>query len=280
MNKLLIFIAAQGLLTFTISSPPAVADEDPLPLGPPLEENLITTPNSKTKLIGAIEHSALLPPVPAHLRAGTEVNIAKLKKLEPDNQWFKIPLWYAGSWETRRHTIYYQKALDTGAESFPLNSHFALGAETSGFQRDRAGAIWEFAYGEYISILDLADGYELQLVHFREPLEIADNKLMMLFRAHTIFVSSSDNKIQHTKQVESIQTYTPAGNGLIRVDASVKTFNEAGKPVRLTKILAFKRQTQPFQPRDRRQGRNMRKLFDEYLESHGMNELRPAPATK
>lgn len=280
MKKLLKPIAALGLLTFTLSSTPAVADEDPFPLGPPIAEKLDAIAKSSQKLVGAIVHSSSLPPVPAHLRAGKEVNIAKLKKLEPDNQWFKIPLWYAGRWETRRHTIYYQKTLDTGAESFPLNSHFALGAETSGFQRDQAGAIWEFAYGEYVSTLELADGYELQLVHFREPLEIKDTKLTMLFRAHTIFVSTPDNKIQHTKQVESIQTYTPAGNGLIRVDASVKTFNERGTPVRLTKILAFKRQTEQFKPRDTSQGRNMRKLFDEFLESHGMNELRPTPATK
>jgi hypothetical protein len=258
---ILVFAGLSGLRAHAQSS-------DPNPLGPDPSESL---PSKPVKLTGGIQHSATLPPVPTQLRTGASVNVGQLRALTPNNQWFKVPQWFTGTWETRNHTTYYQQALETGFETFRLNNRFALGAETIGFQKDRKGAIWEFAYDRYVSIWQLRNGFQLDLINHHEPVEITDDKVVIMFRGHEVVVSGRSHKIQ---------TYTPAGNGLIRVDASIKTFDQNGKATQLTKVLAFKRRTEPFKPWDKYKGRDMRKLFNEYLCTHGMTELCPVRTDK
>lgn len=268
------------LALFWLASPGLRADDDPNPLGPPIDEIVKPVAKKPVKLFGIVEHSPELPPVPAHLKAGATINVAKLKALTPNNQWFRIPAWFAGTWETRNHTTYYTQSLITGSESFPSDRQFAVGSGTAGFQKDRKGDIWEFAYGEYLSIWKLDGGYDLHLVHYREPTEVTNNKVVMMFRSHQCLITAYTHRVLRTQQTESIQTYTPVGNGVVRVDASVKAFDEDGKPVRLSKILAYKRRKVPFQPWDKMDGRDMRKLFNEYLESHGLSDLRTISTAK
>lgn len=122
-------------------------------------------------------------------------------------------------------------------------------------------------------MLILNGGFDVHLVHLREPVEVSDSKVVMLYRGRSCLVEAISRIVVNTDQTESIQTYTPAGNGLTRVDASIKSFDQDGKATSISKVFALRKRTSEFEPWDRMRGQDLRKLFNEYLESHGMREL-------
>lgn len=227
------------------------------------------------KLYGGVQHSNALAPVPGEYRTGSVLNVKRLKALTPNNYWYKIPSWYAGTWESKNHTTYYEKNLSTGFESFPIDNTFAFGTETCGFQKDRSGQIWEYAYGKYLSVSRLEGGYVVSLVSEHEPLSLNEEEVVMRFRSRSFIVSEYSAKILRVCQRESIQTYTSVGDGVKKVDASIKEFDEDGRATRLYKVMAYKRRRQPFHCWDSYEGMNMKKLFLEYLETHGMKDRCP-----
>lgn len=69
----------------------------------------------KRMLKGRVENSLRLPPVDRSFRAGSRLDLARLKALTPDNHWERIPDWAAGTWKTETNSTFY--SFDYGIKS-------------------------------------------------------------------------------------------------------------------------------------------------------------------
>ena len=253
--------------------------------------------NTGTRLLlGGIEHSDKLRPLEPGLRAGAQFDLVRLKSLTPNNNWYKIPTWNAGNWHTETNTSFHTRKYQVDSWENYLTSigirqsssnkdlweqatFTARSNERVGFQRDRSGQIWEFAYQNYVNEVE---GDECIFVHFvREhtPIEITNDKVVIRYVGTECAVSKSSHRIGVARQKESINTYTSAGGNLLRCNYSVKTFDQDGKPERLADGIAMEIRTKLFEPRNLYEGQDMVKLFSEYLQSHGMEDLVTLPGT-
>lgn len=230
---------------------------------------------SRSVLRGRVENSERLPPVAQTYRAGSKINLAKLQALTPDNHWYRIPEWAAGTWKTETNTQYYIFNYGIKTNTCDVNTFMARGEDTRGFQRDRCSNIWHYCARNFVTQTEKQESWGFSLVKEALPLEVSQNKMIVQFRSIRFNVDKSSGTILRTYQCESIQTYTPYHDGLVKVLSSIKAFDENGTPLHLTKAVSFHSRILPFISIDLYKGRNMRGLLAEYLTSQGLSELVP-----
>ncbi|MBX9688918.1 MAG: hypothetical protein K2X27_19575 [Candidatus Obscuribacterales bacterium] len=239
--------------------------------------------NGAGVLKGQITNQDRLSPLGAEFRVGARLDLAGIKKLQaltPDNNWDRIPDWFAGDWKQETSTSYYRYDYCSGGQDFGVDTGLALSKEHRGWQRDNAGNIWEYSYRNYIGVTECEDIWAISYVKDTELLLSAGDRIVMRFLAVSVHVDKESRQILRNAQTESIQTYTPAGPGIVKVNASVKAFDQMGNPMLLNKLIAYERCLKPFRPIDSYRGKNMRVLFAEYLQSHGLGKLIPAGANQ
>lgn len=229
----------------------------------------------KQMLQGRVEHSVNLPPIDQSFKSGSKLDIGRLKKLTPNNYWYRIPNWSAGTWKTDNETTFYKYDYQSQSRSFAIDPFGARGAETWGFQQDRLGQIWEYAYSSYVTVTDTDNALVVHIVKEHEPITISAREVVFRFRGIDCYVSKETARIEATVQKESLQTYTSAGGNLMKCISSIKTFDESGRPARLSKSVSFRSRILPFEPCNDYHGQKLRPLFEEYLNSHGMSDCLP-----
>lgn len=232
---------------------------------------------SKIFLKGSIEHSAKVEPLGNSFQAGSIFDTSTLKQMTPNNVWYQIPQWMGGEWKHTHTTTYFRQDLLSGKERFDTSTHaFSIGS-TGGVQRDAKGNIWETAGTGYTNV-GKSEGYTIvQLIRTADPVEVTSAKVTLRFFGTMIQVDGATNKIQCSSQIESINTYTKAGDGIIKVNSSNKVFSDEGIALRMYKNLSYETRLSPFQPTNvDHSGKNYRRLFLEYLDSHGLSSLKPA----
>jgi hypothetical protein len=227
-------------------------------------------------LHGRIEHSDSLPPVDASLRPGVAIDTTKLKALTPNNLWYRIPAWAAGTWHFEKQTNYFHYTYQTNDKLYLQDTFMARSDETRGWQKDFQGQIWEYCYNNYITETERNDAWSYHLVKYFEPLDVSEQSMTLKFVSTGILVDKTYQIIRCSSQTEAIQVYTPCAPGLIKVQLSIKSFDEEGKPIRMAKGLCYQMRVAPFSPWNVYRGKNMRALFAEYLQTHGMTNLIPA----
>lgn len=72
-----------------------------------------------TTLQAEVNHDETLPRVPEQYQIGNQLDTAKLQAQTPDNAWFPIPNWLAGSWHSETKLIDYVQDCKTGATMSP-----------------------------------------------------------------------------------------------------------------------------------------------------------------
>lgn len=228
-------------------------------------------------LRGRIEHSDRLTPVDASLRPGVKCDVLKLRQLEPDNFWYQIPDWAAGSFHREKETTYYTYWYGTRQRNYDTDSFTSRGNETRGWQQDRLGKVWEFAYRDYVTVTEHDTTWRVHLVKDCELVEADQDHMVLRFLADSLTVSKETRTIIDTDQSESLQTYVACGNTLVKCDGSIKTFDDDGNPVCLAKNLVFELRTKEYKPNNQFRSRNMQALFAEFLHTHGHDDLIPSP---
>ena len=226
-------------------------------------------------LEGKIEHSQSLAPVESGLKAGLTFDITNLPKLVSGNEWYQLPDWAPGRYKTEKDTCYYFKELSSGLTDHTVQSTTAIHTGDSGMQTDKLGHVWEYEYAPYKTRVDGDTTYEYQLIRKRKPLELSNDRMTFLYVGTTIHISKVDNKIIRTSQVESIQTYTPAGPNKIKCAASMKIFDENGKPIALTRLVSGKQKIAPYHRIDKLNGKDLQVSFRDFLISHNLEHLMP-----
>ncbi len=245
-------------------------------------EPIAAAPQKKI-LQGRIMNQDRLQPVEKQYRAGASIDLAKLGKLQalhPDNHWDRIPEWAAGTWVKKTSTTYYTFDYGLKLQNFDVDTGMARSAETRGWQKDRFGNIWEYSYKDYITKTECDDSWEIGLVKHTELLNASPEKIVMRFVAIRISVSKYSKRIVRSKQCESIQTYTPFAGNIVKINSSIKVFDQEGKPLALCKTLSLEQRVLPFSPQDSYKGVNTKALFIEYLNSHGMASFVPLAGAK
>lgn len=250
--------------------------------------------SGSTKLLkGKVEHSQSLSPVDSSLRAGAQYDLTRLKALSANNLWYRIPAWSAGSWHKETCTTVHRRKFKSDANYYSVvlaryglgprekmddwetNTYTARSDETWGFQKDRNGEIWQFAYNNYQTLTEGERSYAVSLVKDVEVIDISDSKVVLKFVSTKLLIDKYSRQIGIARQTESIQTYTTAGGNLRRVVSSVRSFDEDGQPEAESKVISLQLRTKAFDPWNVYEGRDMRALFAEYLVSHGMKDLVP-----
>ncbi|HEY9867993.1 MAG TPA: hypothetical protein V6D08_02195 [Candidatus Obscuribacterales bacterium] len=259
MNAIANFVFALSLMV--LLSPIARAQDAP-PAGRPV-------------LRGSVSHSDTLAPVDPYLREGAVFDAGRLPKPKSGNVWYRIPGWSAGHWKTETSTCYYARDLRTGLADRQPTELVARAEEDVGFQSDRLGDIWEYQHGSYIQRVDAGDHLVVQMVHLQEPLSVSEDKVVLRFQSINVSVDQFTRRIMATKQVESIQTYTPYGVDTLRCVSSIKAFDSNGKPNWLQRNVSYKRRTASYKPWNSYKGRDLRKLFRDYLVAQGLEHLVP-----
>ncbi len=231
--------------------------------------------NAEPLLKGHIEHCDKLPPVERSLRTGATVDITALKRLEPDNFWYRVPNWAGGDWHTETNEVYFYYDYRTKDKIFPNKTIKAKATESIGWQKDALDNTWEFAYHDYVTVAECDRYYSVHLVKSAELVSTNESEYTMHYVGTTLHVAMTSGRILSTTQVEAIQTYSEQQPGIEKCLASIKNFDQEGNPVSLQKNLAFKVKVKPYRQMNSYKGRDMRKLFAEYLLNHELAYLLP-----
>lgn len=197
--------------------------------------------------------------------------------LTPNNYWFKIPNWHAGLWKSDFQTTYYSHDFN-GAENLSTDTFEAIQERISGHQIDAAGNIWHFGRTNYWSTTEcnLFNAFDLVKSH-----ECSYEQNTIIEYSHSIEVRAfkKSNRIFLVRQKECISILKKITPTFIRCDASIKYFDRDGKPLMHGKNLLDYKKISNFKKYDSLDGRNLKILFNEYLESHGMVDLIPQTKT-
>ncbi len=224
---------------------------------------------------GAIVHAEALAPVEPQLQAGAVFNEQSLPKLQPNNDWYWIPSWFAGQKHLDSETILQDYNFQTGQTITPNRTVMNRQDLSIGFQQDRNGQIWEFKRAPYTTTAEGARSFTTMLVRNRDPLQVDQNRVVLRLVETSIIVDKKSRRIIKTMQEEQINTYVPAGPGTINLQTSIKSFGADGRPQVQETSMRVVTQSAPFQPVNSYQGLDLRSMFRDFMIAKGYGKLLP-----
>jgi hypothetical protein len=220
-------------------------------------------------LVGEIDHSETLQPLDPSLTVGEVFAPSKLPSIDalPANKWYRIPAWLAGTWHKDSQTDYYRYTYKTNTTDTTTRTEPAKATGTWGTQQDDKGTIWQFDPAPFTATVDSGDDFVVQMVRTSEPIDVSDRRFVRRSIDTQIRVSKADGVIKSVESGEQITTYRPEGDGLIKRETSAKVFDPQGQPVLLGKSFAYENRVSPFVPQDVYKGKDMKKLFLDFLKT-------------
>lgn len=236
---------------------------------------LVANQSPAEPLQGRIEHVERLPSVGTLLKPGVHFDETTIQRVQPGNNWSRIPDWLAGTWSSTEETAVYREDYRTGKKS---SSPYTFGAKSKfsyGKQQDRQGQIWHYLGVPYNSDTEFDEVHEYHRVSLKEILESDDDKVVVRARVTVIRVSTWSGEISETYQQESITSYSRLKDGMLKMESSTKAFDADGRPTSLTNNVAKIRRCKPYSAVDFENGKNLKALFVDYLKGKGLTLLVP-----
>jgi len=217
-----------------------------------------------------INHSDVADPVEAKLLPGEMFDAANLPPgaTGDQNNWYKIPKWLAGTWHKDSQTNSYQYNYVTGQEDNTAHTVMAKGNGVWGTQTDALGEIWEFNPAPYVDTVDGDSDTIIQLIRSSEPLEVSADRFVKNTLDTQLRVDKTTRRIKTVQTAEQISTYTIDSPGVLKRETSSKVFDHTGKPLMLARSIAFESKIAEYQPRDMINGKNLKSLFQEYIDQN------------
>jgi hypothetical protein len=217
-----------------------------------------------------INHSDVADPVEAKLLPGQLFDAANLPpgSAGDSNNWYKIPKWLAGTWHKDSQTNAYQYNYLTRQEDSTQRTVIAKGNGIWGTQTDAQGEIWEFNPAPYVDTVDGGTDTIVQLIRSSEPLEVSSERFVKNTLDTQLRVDKATGKIKTVQTAEQISTYTIDSPGVLKRETSSKVFGQDGKPLMLARSIAYENKIADYQPRDVINGKNLKSLFQEYIEQN------------
>jgi hypothetical protein len=245
------------------------ADADEAGAGTGAAPAATTTAHPAGPLQGTVEdHDESLPPVEENFRVGTKFDDAKLIGLTPDNVWIHIPDWLGGKWHGETQTINYMYDYKSGMSSSMERVMKGVSDIVYGMQQSKDGQIWTFAKIPKLEKQETDFGYAYLYALREDLVSYSDAKLVIKFFYYEIRTDNR-NKIMSVERVSSINNYTQLDDGLVRLKASLKSFDADGQPKLLQTSEKVLKQTAPYQEIDNYEGLDLKPLFAEFMKKIG-----------
>jgi len=247
------------------------------------QKEVITMPGSAQtlkkmalpKLTLEVPKLAKVPPVPKFLQAGATFNEKEDAVPTPDNVWYRIPRFLAGHWQSAEKTLTSSVNLLTGKSNSDVRTEEFIGELHQGAQQDSTGAYWQFENAPFLGHSIGPNGVaHYSFVQLIEPISCSDDRFVRRVILTKAQVNGSQF-VQTSQQVELIQSLTPLGPDNVREDTLARTLDSQGRPKWQNTSTVVYSMTRPYSPINRKDGRDMKEMFRQYLESHGMANLVP-----
>lgn len=231
--------------------------------------------NKPLLLTGGIEHSERLQPVAQQLLPGSVFTNQSIPQIDPTNDWYWIPPWYAGQKHSDYERVLQDVDFRSGQEIEPNSLVTNRQDLFIGFQADKNGQIWEYKRAPYTATVE-ADGYfQTMYVQVRDPILVNQDKVVIRLVQTSIMVDKATRRIIKTEQQEQFNTYVPVSQGVVNVRTSIKSFGADGAPLVQEESAKVVIDKAPFQPVDFYQGKDMRALFRDFMLARGYGSLLP-----
>lgn len=235
---------------------------------------LLLGPADSKVLKAEINHSEVADPIEAKLLPGQIFDEANLPAgaSGDTNNWYRIPKWLAGTWNKESQTNSYSLNYATKQEDTTSHTVVARGKGVWGTQTDIKGEIWEFNPAPYVDTVDGGSDTIVQLIRSTEPLDASEDVFVKSTVDTQLRVDKATGRIKSAQTAEQISTYTLDSPGVLKRETSSKIFAHDGKPVMLARSVAFETKVADYAPRDTIEGKNVKALFQEYLEENKISD--------
>jgi len=302
-------LISQSLLVVPLAQANDSNDEDfgPIPLQgmvsakaprAPLEGNsMIATPSTpghflyggveqkvKAPLPASVEEirltkqTAKLAPLPIQIPIQNQVhNLSAQDNVLANNQvWFRIPAWLAGKWKTQDKQLIGEINYRTGKQTPPQQLSFGYCGEEYGLQQDKNGTCWQFEKVGSQPInykVDKNGMAHFDVVESNHPVSSSNAQLVLQKIWMNVTMNPDTQEIVGERRCQSILTFNRLDDQSISVNDATETFDRQGTPVSMRLTQTARVKVAPFQPVDNVKGDDMRTLFSQYMNIHGMSNL-------
>ncbi len=223
---------------------------------------------------GGVEHSEKLAPVESKFLPGSV-----WKEGEKDGSkstWIRIPEWLAGTWFADTETATLRQDLVGHRESAHTPFNFRAKSRFSyGTQRDGRGGIWHYLKLPYTSATDFPEFVEYHQVLTKDFTNQAEQAVSFKSMVAAARVQRTSKEIVEAFQQESVTNYEPVEDGVIKMLASTRRYDETGKPQMQADNEARIHRVEKFSPTAKDGSIDMQKSLFDYLRSHKMEYLIP-----
>lgn len=226
-------------------------------------------------LTGGVEHSERLEPVAQALLPGSVFSNQSIPRVDPNNDWYWIPGWYAGQKHSDYERILQDVDFRSGQQITPNNLVTNRQDLFIGFQPDKNGQIWEYKRAPYTATVEADTNFQTMFVRVRDPVQVTADRVVIRLVQTSVVVDKSTRRILRTEQQEQFNTYVPVEQGVVNVRTSIKSFGADGAPLVQEESAKVVVDRGPFTPVDTYQGRDMRVLFRDFMLSRGYGSLLP-----
>lgn len=234
---------------------------------------ILAQPATAYTIEGKIEHQEALPSVDSSIRKGARFSAGA--DLEANNNWVKVPAWLAGTWNVNEETAILRQDYKTGRIDRNPSVFMARQEFTYGSQKDRQGGIWHYIGAPYTSKTKMTAYQEFHQVKEKQFLVANDSQVQFRTLMTVVRVSNLNGRVNDSFQQESITSYRPLEDGVIALAGSNKTFDANGQAVFQQDNEARIRRYRHFNVADRKDGKNLKELFLQYLQANGLSNLIP-----
>jgi hypothetical protein len=235
------------------------------------------------------ELSTTLPPLGAKLAPGNKFNESLFPACKEKNEWVKIPIWLAGTWdpdneapppvrgpkEDQKESPHHSGEEAWSCAKLDFSHLESFGSRgLNGFigcQKDKAGDIWERSY-----IVHRTDNDECGY-HSQDLWEIAYISPEKVVARNRIIVVKTDEDeiVKASGQAEHLYTYTPAGDGAVRLTVATRSYNAKGLPGKNYQHSRIEQLISDFHVINDFESDNLSKLFSQFLHQSGLAKLVP-----
>ncbi len=225
-------------------------------------------PSRKFFLKGQVDHSEKLAPLDESMQTGANFDSQAISQhAKYASNWFQIPAWFAGLFQSNSTTIDYQKDYVSGETAHPNHTLSSLGQESHGYQQDAKGNIWHYYVESGSSKAEQAKQFTFNQIDWYGPEVVEKDRVVMRILATSLIVDKRTGVIVDSFRREDIKTYEPIAEGQIKVNYTSKSFDSHGLPRDLQNGHAIYKRVGAFKPIDNSDGQNYKQLFVDFLRS-------------
>lgn len=225
------------------------------------------SPKKGIYLQGRVEHSDKLAPLGENLQAGAKFDPAAMPQAKYGSSWFKIPAWFAGTFQSSQTVIDFVKDYATGHSGRPEKVISSVAQELHGFQKDSQGAIWHFYVKSGSSRSEQAGHLTINNIDWYGPEIVTNDQVVMRVQATSFIVDKNSGVIVDSFRREDIKTYKPGQNAALIVSYTSKSFDSHGQPRDLQDGHSVYKRICQFQPIDSEGKLNYKEIFSDFMNS-------------